>query len=367
MKKNKRSPLHFIMVFLNIVAALLLLISYSASFINPSAFWYVAFVGLANPVLVLINLFFVIYWLFRLRFSFIISLICLLVGWNFHLNSFALQSPAKVSVNTDSVLRVMSYNAHLFLPLNQKKYDKQSKREVIDLLLREEPGIICFQEFYTRRKGEYNTLDTLKKQGSLKYTYLEIFEQNTDEILAMAIFSKYKIINKGHIPFYDRAHANTCIYADILFKGDTIRIINVHLQSISFQPEDYEYLNKVTKQAEPDMASSKRIGVRLKRAFIKRSGQSEKIAEFIQESPYPVIVCGDFNDTPVSYAYNTLSRGLKNTFREKGSGFGITYGGDFPNFQIDYILCSPSFRVLNYTIIKKKYSDHYPIISDLEL
>jgi endonuclease/exonuclease/phosphatase family metal-dependent hydrolase len=107
---------------------------------------------------------------------------------------------------------------------------------------------------------------------------------------------------------------------------------------------------------------------KLQIAYPKRAEQAKIIMKHIENSPYPVIVCGDFNDTPISYAVNNmLSGGLINSFREKGSGLGITYNGDFPNFQIDYILVSPSFSVKNYRIIQKKVSDHYALRSDLEL
>ena len=91
------------------------------------------------------------------------------------------------------------------------------------------------------------------------------------------------------------------------------------------------------------------------------------LKEHTEESPHPYIIAGDFNDTPISYTVKTISRGMNNSFREMGSGFGVTYNGAFPNFQIDYIFTSPEFTVKNYLIINKKLSDHYPVRTDLEL
>ena len=91
------------------------------------------------------------------------------------------------------------------------------------------------------------------------------------------------------------------------------------------------------------------------------------VKEHAEKSPIPHIIAGDFNDTPISYTVKTISRDMKNCFRKKGSGFGITYNGAFPNFQIDYIFTSSEFEVKNYLVINKKLSDHYPVRADLEL
>lgn len=364
MQKNKRSVFHWLLLLCNCFFAGALLISYTASFIDPAAAWPVAFFGLAYPFLMFFNVLFVIYWTLRFRWPVLISVICIAIGWNIHQDHFiiSLKKPAE-PVSARSI-KIMSYNAHLFKPVKPNKHDKKTKHEMLDMILSENASIICFQEFYTRNKGTYNILDSLKKAG-YRYYFVEVFEQNQDEKNAMAIFSRYEIINKKLVPFYPHKHANMCTYADMLIDGDTIRVINIHLQSISFQPEDYEYLNRVTRDAETDMLSSRRIGSRLKKAFISRSNQAEIVRELVEASPYPVIVSGDFNDTPISYSFNLISKGLKNTFKEKGKGFGITYGGDFPNFQIDYILCSPRFEVQKYKVIKRKYSDHYPVVATL--
>src|SRR3546814_17855052 len=109
------------------------------------------------------------------------------------------------------------------------------------------------------------------------------------------------------------------------------------------------------------MSSSRRIGGRLKRACVERAGQAETVAGLVSESPYPVVVCGDFNDTPMSYAYQTIrSKGLQSSFGKKGSGYSITYAGAFPNFKIEHIFTDKeSFEVLNYRIMKKKFTNNY--------
>ena len=171
----------------------------------------------------------------------------------------------------------------------------------------------------------------------------------------------------GSIPIADRTSENACIYVDVKKGAREFRVYTVHLQSVRFDPEDYKYLNSISKQGKADVSSVRRLGGKLKIAFIKRGIQVAMIKAHAAQCPYPYIISGDFNDTPSSYAVNQMAEGLKNAFREKGFGFGRTYNGDFPNYQIDYIMASPQFDVTNYHIVEQKLSDHYPVRSDLLL
>ena len=157
------------------------------------------------------------------------------------------------------------------------------------------------------------------------------------------------------------------IFVDIKYANEVIRIYCLHLQSTRFAEEDHQYLKNLSKYGKVSIPDLKRINSKLKMAFIKRSMEVSLVKQNMAKCPYPYIVQGDFNDTPSSFSINQIGKGLKNAFIEKGSGFGFTYYGDFPNFQIDYILASPQFNIMGYTVIKKKLSDHYPILSDLLL
>ena len=275
--------------------------------------------------------------------------------------------PADVPKSKDEgIIRMMTYNVHNF-----KRYgasnDISTKRDILQIINQQQPDVINFQEFYSRNHGQYDMRDSIMKIMGSGYYYFEPIIFNANEAIGMAIFSKLPIVNKGMITLSDKKSENACLYIDIL-KGDhEFRVYNVHLQSIRFDPEDYKYLNSVSAQGSIDKSSTRRLGSKLKNAFIKRSAQVDKIKASTAKCPFPYIVSGDFNDTPSSYAVNTMASGLKNAFREKGFGFGRTYNGDFPNYQIDYILASPQFDVENYQVIEKKLSDHYPVRSDLLL
>jgi endonuclease/exonuclease/phosphatase family metal-dependent hydrolase len=183
----------------------------------------------------------------------------------------------------------------------------------------------------------------------------------------MAIFSKYPLKNVELIGFDKSLTVNGTIRADIQTPEGPIRLYCVHLQSIDFRPIDYAYLNQVKEKIKPELKPTRRIFGKLKIAFIKRAEQANEIHTSIEESPIPVLVMGDFNDTPVSYSYNTILGKLKSSFQEKGSGLGRTYNGSFPNFQIDHILCDSNFQICDFGIIEKKLSDHFPVRVNLLL
>ena len=177
----------------------------------------------------------------------------------------------------------------------------------------------------------------------------------------MAIFSRYPLINKSVIDFNHKG-SNLCLYTDVIAKNDTVRVYNCHLQSIRFGQEDYKFMNQIAYNIEEENATGlKKIFNRLKIAFTKRAWQADTVAANISSSKYPVIFCGDFNDTPSSYAYKTVSENLSDAFRESGRGFGTTYVGPFPAFRIDFIFHSPGLKSFEYRTIKQKLSDHYPL------
>ena len=351
----------------NILIAGMLLLAYMAPVINPKTFWPVSFFGLAYPFLLFANVFFVLYWLISKPKFALISALCVLVGWSYITKTigFRSQTGNNAPKSSENMIRVLTYNVHYFQKFDAKR-DTATKQQMLDLIANEKPDILCIQEFFTRQKGVYNFKKILKETTGLPYLYFESSSGNDFEKTGLAILSRYPIINQGHIVFPNTGSGNEAIFADVKYKKKLVRVYCLHLQSINFQPEDYEYLSEV-KQINTNVESSKRIGSRLKQAFIKRSEQVHILKEHAAKWNAPLMVCGDFNDTPVSYAVNYMEDGMQNAFQEKGSGFGITYNGDFPNFQIDYILASPQFLIRNYRVIGKKLSDHYAVRSDLEL
>ncbi|MDB5013526.1 MAG: endonuclease, partial [Daejeonella sp.] len=369
-RKNKKSTLRFFgktILFINILFGGALLISYLTPYLDPAKYWFVSFFGLGYPFLLLINCLFILYWLFRKPKFALISLLVVLSGTSFILRYIGFRESTAIEVpkSSKNFLRVMTYNVHFFKPYNQKN-DIATRDQILNIIRKEQPDVICFQEYFTRQKGEYNFNKLLKEILQTQYSFFKSDGINNYEAYGMATFSKFPILKSADVPFENATEGNEAIYSDIKYKDTIVRVYNVHLQSFNFQPEDYEYMKEI-QEIDPDVKSSRRIGSRLKSAIIKRSSQAKVLKQHSLACKKPYIIAGDFNDTPISYAVSTVANGLNNAFKDKGSGLGVTYNGDFPNFQIDYILTSKDFSVKNYQIVKKKLSDHYAVRSDLEL
>jgi endonuclease/exonuclease/phosphatase family metal-dependent hydrolase len=196
---------------------------------------------------------------------------------------------------------------------------------------------------------------------SLSYTHVYYTDRIPGKLdFGMATFSKYPIVRKEMIEFNESL--NGSMSSDIVIGNDTIRIYNCHLQSIRLRNDYNDLLDSlIFNYNEKQLNELKDITIRLRQAYIQRAHQVDILTGHIASSAYPVIVCGDFNDTPVSYTYKSLSKNKKDVFIESGSGIGTTFRGNFPYVRIDYILYSPWFKSEYYKSEKVNWSDHYPV------
>jgi endonuclease/exonuclease/phosphatase family metal-dependent hydrolase len=251
-------------------------------------------------------------------------------------------SEKKVNADLENI-KLLSYNLQGFRIPYQKN---TTQEEIANFINKENPDIICLQEFYTNNKVTEELFASLID----KYKYHSVFYsvKRKNSSYGIATFSRYPIKMMLEIPFENTA--NAAMYTDIDVNGKIIRVYNVHFQSIKLN---------LTKIDEIEEVSS-----RLKTAFVKRAGQVDIMAKHIDVSPYPVIVCGDFNDTPMSYTYNKIRGDKLDTFCEVGSGMPSTFRlSIIPLVRIDYILHDKIIEALTYSIHKIDYSDHYPISS----
>lgn len=362
--KKKLGYLSRTVFIFNILAIVALLISYSASFINPKTFWPIAFFGLGYLPILLVNIGFIAYWLLRKPKMIVFSLAAILLGWPLLTKHWNLRSSSPITQKASDQIRVLSFNAHLFKDINDSK--KNFKNDAIKILDSIKPDIVCFQEYYSKIKGKYVISNEFKSKLGYDYHYFAESAKNDYEAYGMTIFSKYPIINSGNILDNDYG-INRISYADIEKNDSTIRVYNVHLRSFALQNDEKEFFQNPSSKKETDNAATRRIGRKLKNVFEFRSEQASSLKKHMDACPFPFIVMGDFNDTPMSYSVNRVSKGLHNAFKEKGSGWGVTHYELLPIFQIDYIFASSNFDILNYHVVKRKLSDHYPIWSDLKL
>ncbi len=340
--------------------------AYLATHISPNDLPYIYFLGLGYPVLLGLTGFFIVFWLFFRRKYIWFNLIVIILGWN-HLNDFYAYQLVEKSVNANS-LKILSYNVKIFNLYDIKNREK--KRDGIFSFLRnEDPDIVCFQEFYHQKNAtSFVTKDLLLQQLNHPY-YQERYthKMNGDKYFGVATFSKYRIINRGEIAFENDMN-NFCIYSDIVKGNDTIRVFNAHIGSIRLQNEDYAFFeNEDESNLYKKNQDGKRILSRLKVAYEKRALQIEKIQKEIIKSSYKTVLCGDLNDTPVSYCYRLLESVLSDAFIDAGEGIGTTYIGKVPSNRIDYIFHSDDMEAVNFTTHNLNYSDHKPISSIINL
>lgn len=318
-------------------------LSYLSPYISPDSFlWPIAFTGLIYPILLLVNTLFFIYWTISFKRHAWANLVIILLGYG-HIEKLI-----KIQDNNtpfESEFSVMSYNVRLFNVYNWIE-DENIKENIISYINTTNSSVVCIQEFYAAYESP-----------KLNYQHSHIGIQNDRKKWRMATYSKYPIINKGTVSINGEFQNNVCIFSDIVILTDTIRFYNVHLASNWFQKEDYQFLDK------PTVEGAENIIERLKVSFSKRAKQVKAIKKHMDTSIYPIILCGDFNDTPNSYAYKQLSEGLTDSFVKSGKGMGKTYNGKFPALRIDYIMYSPEIDLGRFETTKQNLSDHYPVIS----
>jgi endonuclease/exonuclease/phosphatase family metal-dependent hydrolase len=358
-------------VLCNIILAVLFLLGCYAANFNPQYYWFLGFLTLSSLYLLAGLLFFIIFWLFAKRVFMLVSIAAIAIAWKPIGQLIKFNKGSFTQVKATNNLRVMSWNIEHFDILEHKTHP-ETKEKMLDLINQYNPDIACFQEMVGGEKDStaINYVPTIAKK--LNYTtYFYAYDKQNDfdskHSFGTIIFSRYSIINKQILTNGNNNYNAMFQFVDILKNNDTIRVFNVHLQSLKFSEDNLKYIKDAGTNAEISLEKSKSIIAKLKTGFVKRKDQSERIATAISQSPYPVIVCGDFNDVPNSYAYCTIGKGLKNSFAEKGSGIGRTFSGISPTLRIDNIFVDSKFDVEQYIRIPKKLSDHFPIISDVRL
>jgi endonuclease/exonuclease/phosphatase family metal-dependent hydrolase len=355
-----------ILLWINLIFALTLIAAYAANYINPVYFWPFAFFGLAYPFLLIINIGFLVFWIWRKKWIFLLSLLSILCGWSNVSRYVQFRINHEVAA-THNNIKILTYNVRLF---NYYEWDKRKgiRDSILFFVNEQNPGIVCMQDYVT---------DSRKPNLSEAYTDSSLNRYHWKHILytyrlqetykyGLATYSRYPIIGRGSIRFNNSN--NSCIYSDIKINSDTLRVYNVHLQSIRFRKNYYYFADSLAMHLNTNRINEMRdISEHLRVAFIKRAEQVDELEQHIRRSPYPVIVCGDFNDTPVSYTYQRIKNRLDDSFITSGRGLGTTYRGKFPSFRIDYIFHSKELKSVQYQTNRINHSDHYPVSCSLIL
>ena len=342
----------------NILAAIGLLLAYAAPYVNPKDFWYISIFGLAYPPSLIANGIFIIYWIARIKRKLFLSTVVIALGY-FHFGKFYQSNPVNEYPPVNSI-RVLSHNLRA-LGLNGPEFQTEDSRKVFEYLKEGPFDVYCFQEFFdTDRKG-FAPYDSIKDITMAKYRHVEYLVEFRNNSFGIATLSHYPIVDKGTVSF-EREGTNMCIFTDLDFNGTVVRVYNMHLQSLHLDKKDLNVFQYNDDNTEEKLEGVKSVLGKLKVAYSKRQEQAERIRQHIYDCPYPVIVCGDFNDTPLSFAYEQIKGDLNDAFETSGSGLGHTYNGAFPLLRIDYMLYSKTLKNHHFETVKKDLSDHYPLV-----
>ena len=356
-KKRRKSRVYsgktlalFLLDMVATLAMVLLVFSTVATticqYISPEKSGVLSVVALGAPIIYLFDIAVMFYWVVRWRWYRASIMIAMVVLGLFYLSryyKFDFERQYDSSYVERRYTKVLSYNVHA-----------GKGEEFISYIEKHNPDILCLQEIY----GRDNVAILGEKYQSTK--------QDDDSSISNHIFSRYRIIRSGGIEGVLRQNG---VWADLKIKDDTIRVVSLHLQSTSIRPEDTQFLEKHEYILDKERDSKLRsIVERLVENNRKRALQADAVADFLEKSPYQTIVCGDFNDVPLSYTYNRIAGGLDDTFSKQADGFAYTYNTRYHLLRIDNILVSPSIEVVSYEVDNKiELSDHYPVVSRLKI
>jgi endonuclease/exonuclease/phosphatase family metal-dependent hydrolase len=354
-----RKFLYRIFLSVNIIFALALIVSYLSVHINPDKFAFPALFGLAYPYLLLINVVFAVIWTIALKLEALISVVIIAVGLTHFSNYIKIRKPSGDKTGT---FRVLSYNVRLFNYFEGKN-SRISEKEILEMLKNQHSEVICLQEFYLVGDPDLKELVIKSSLGGKYYSHFKIVRAGKNGYYGIATLSRFPIIRRGDI-IHEKS-SSLSIYSDLLIGNDTVRIFNNHLQSFQLQRMERNFFNEMVQSSDDKETFSEimTISASLRKGFIRRASQASAVKDEINKCPYPLIVAGDFNDTPVSYSYRKIRKGLKDSFVSSGYGAGFTYKGNYPPNRIDYILYDDVLECRQFDIIKVRYSDHYPIIA----
>ena len=386
-----------------VILAILLMLSGFVPTISPETNSWLPLLGLAFPVFFALMVVAFFYWLLQGKWRSLFALSCLLLNlgqaslyiqWN-DLNaetqgsknaSDGLENKQEGDgpVNKEALdmnakkLKIITYNTQLFgLYQNESSVDivnteyMPAMDSFLQVLKKENADVVCLQEVYAKAGGLKALALFLKAEGG--YDHSQTYTLSERRPYGMIVLSKYAIKRWKPLPLGSNT-GNMAMWFDIeipseyaFLRNAQIRIYNLHLQSFRFAKKDFEVMQKQKEQKEIDLEGSKGIISRLRLGYQRRAQQVGIVKQSVLNCDLPKVICGDFNDIPVSYTYRQLSAGMRDAFVEAGRGLETTYKGSMPSFRIDYVLFDNPMRALNYKSIKEVPSDHKLLVAELQV
>lgn len=324
------------MLLLNIGVSALMLLACLLPYISVALVPSMSIFSLFVPFLVLGNILFLIYWMLQFKKTVFLPIVSLGIAY-FFIGSF-FQFRAERPMPSSKDFSIMSFNTRLFNKY-QWSDDPSIGNQIVAFIEKTDPSVVCFQEF-----------DVSMKERFMSYPHAYISASDNSKQAVQAIFSKFPIVAKGLLPFTNST--NAAIFVDLKIKGDTVRLYNVHLQSLRVKPE----------AASLEAGTRERLYKRLKVSFAKQQAQADIIASHKNNSPHKLIVAGDFNTNQFSSVYHTIKGDLTDSFTSVGSGYGKTFDFKYFPMRIDFLLSDPGFEIAYHKSFPLNLSDHFPVL-----
>jgi endonuclease/exonuclease/phosphatase family metal-dependent hydrolase len=353
-----------------------------ASWLNPVKWWFIAFLGLAFPYILLAVLVFTVMWaVFRSKWIFL-NLGLLLAGFSNIKAVFAFHPFQKKfsQQKKPGALRVLQWNTMSFGGyLKNPAQGSDIRDKMLQYIKTQDADVLCLQEFFDSYDPAFhqNLKELTGKMGYPNYYFSRDYERykwSKDSgyqkigYWGTIIFSRLPVADSGRIVFPpDGPNHESLLYLDVVADTDTVRVMTAHLQSVKFGRKEYGEMEKIKGPDQTSLKASRGLFTKIRAAYTNRSEQARMIRDEIDKSPHPVIVTGDFNDVPNSYTYFTIRGRLQDAFLKKGFGLGRTFSAISPTLRIDYMLAGKKLRVLQFKKENKKLSDHYPMTGDFEV
>ena len=357
---------------LNLLVVAWLLLCLAASYASPAEIKYLALTSLTVPFAIVANCVFAIYWLFTSRksralFSILTLVVCFkLIKVVFGFNYGTDHDWAK----GEDRIKIMSWNIH-GLGLFNKPLNKEDKKKIAEVIENEAPDILCLPEYSLMRDGstEKYTKSIAKANGFTDYKFNMDNTYGYHVVLGTMVFSKYSLID---FQSYDLGHMIYLVQADVKLKNNKMmRMYFVHLYSFGINDDERNYIEQVrarNTEIEKDLDVSKTFVSKFNRAWAIRAEQADSIAAIIKRSPYPVFICGDFNDLPASYTYTKVRGDLNDVFCDKGAGLGRTYNQIFRTLRIDHMFYDKRLlEIVAYRSYFNTMSDHNPLVANFRV
>ena len=355
-----------------------LLVAIACVQVPAYSFWPAAFGALTLPVALALNLAAVCYWLLCNWRVAALPLLVAILTWPHFQRGLAVH-PLRLAALTPSDstagprVQVLSSNVRIFNVYPQlRDEDLASTKKMIQWLADSPAEVLCLQEFYneprtstSKEKDVFNAVERIGEQSGRQSFLSKTLTNGAGSEFGMAIFSRYPILHRGTVSF-GKLTQNHAMWVDLrLPTGDTIRVFNFHLQSMSLEEQDI-----VDSYSSKAGLKKKGMGLlrRFKRGLVARSWQIDTLTRRFERSPYPLLLCADLNDLPYSYSYDQLADHFQNAWATVGNGVGATYNGRLPFVRIDNQFAGSEWQVDDFRIhYEIPYSDHFPTMATYRL